>query len=407
VEVYSGPIVIEKKEILYLIVHDITEKMEYYRKLEEARRRAEEASRVKDEFLANISHELRTPLNGIMGMFSILEDLDLGKEGEYWLSMARQSADNLYRIVIDLLDFTQIEAHKMSIQVGEFSIPELMTYILSLFQKEVEEKGLELRYTNTCTRRFFSGDRARIAQIVWNLVSNAVKYSRKGIIRIETGGKEGELSVAVEDEGMGIEADRIEDIFQPFRQLENPYTKTHSGVGLGLTFVKNLLELMKGAVTVDSVQGKGSRFEVRIPGQFPEKGEAEQPTPGSVRPETETGGTILVVEDEAINRLYLRSLLKKHSFSVVEAVNGRQAVEKTRRGKPDLVLMDIGLPVMDGLEAARQILQISEYADLPIIALTAHAYPAERERFMEGGMVDVITKPYQEGRLIQTLKRYL
>ncbi len=379
---------------------------ELRRERENARIEAEKAYRVKREFLANISHELRTPLNGIVGMFTILESLNLGKEERHWIAMAKQAADNLNRIVVDLLNFIQLESKRVVIEKTAFSVEELVASVMELFLEEAGRKGMGIDYENRCSQPEFIGDRGRTAQIVWNLLSNAVKFSKQGRIRVETKEKNGALSFVIEDEGIGIENERLSDIFFPLHQLENPYTKTHSGIGIGLSIVKNLVDLMEGEIHVESTPGIGSRFEVTIPGEFTENGIGEkQEQQAEGFPLTEKG-TILAVEDEAINRLFVCTILKKHGFRVIEARDGQEAIDAARAARPDLILMDIGLPTLDGLEAAKRILQDKKTKDIPIIALTAHARPEEKERFLKGGMVEVITKPYKPPELIEAVRRY-
>jgi two-component system sensor histidine kinase EvgS len=372
-----------------------------------ARLEVEKAYKVKKEFLANISHELRTPLNGILGMFQILETLDLGSDEKYWLSMAKHSADNLKKIVIDLLDFIQLDSGTLNIEKAVFSIDELVNSVLYLFKKEAEGGELRIEYSNRCSRPVFSGDKSGIAQIIWNLVSNAVKFSSEGRISVVIAEGANGLVIVVEDEGEGIDEDRINDIFLPLEQLENPYTKAHPGIGLGLAIVKNIIDLMNGEIKVSSTPGRGSRFEVSVPGEFSDEASAAGKTGNPSGTGKGADGTILVVEDEAINRLYVSALLKKRGYRVYEADNGIKAVDMALSLRPDLILMDIGLPEMDGLEASKKIIAANGEGGPPIIALTAHAHPDEIKRFIAGGMSEVVTKPYNENELIEAVGRCL
>ncbi len=383
------------------------EEKEIRREREAARLEVEKAYRVKKDFLANISHELRTPLNGILGMCGIIEGLGLDETERYWLSMAKQSVEKLNKIIIDLLNFIDLESKKVTLDKEPFPVEELVASVFHVIRKEAEKKGLTLQYDNTCKHSDFTGDKSRTAQIVWNLLSNGVKFSEKGTVRIETREKDGTLCITVEDEGIGIEESKLPDIFLPLQQLENPYTKAHGGIGLGMSIVKNIVDLMEGGIRVESIRGSGSRFEVDIPGVF-----SNEQTEGIQTPDAEITAavsqkTILVVEDEAINRLFVSTVLKKHGFTVVEAKNGKEAVDAAGPSRPDLILMDIGLPVMDGLEAAKQILGNTETKNIPILALTAHAHPDEKERFLQSGMLEVITKPVRESELIDAIRRYI
>jgi two-component system, sensor histidine kinase len=383
------------------------EEKEVRRQREAARLEIEKAYRVKKDFLANISHELRTPLNGILGMCGIIEGFELGKQERYWLSMAKESAEKLNRIILDLLNFIDLESKKVTLDKRPFSVEELVVSAVHVFRKEAEKKGLTLRYDNTCGHSHFTGDKSRTAQIVWNLLANAVKFSEKGMVRVETKESDSSLCISVEDEGIGIEESKLPDIFLPLQQLENPYTKEHGGIGLGMSIVKNIVDLAEGTIRVDSAPGSGSRFEVEIPGVFSDEKPEGTQTPDEEVTAPFSQKTILVVEDEAINRLFVSTVLKKHGFTVVEARNGKEAVNAAVPSKPDLILMDIGLPVMDGLEAAKQILRNTATEDIPILALTAHAHPDEKERFLRGGMLEVITKPVSESELIDAIHRYI
>lgn len=383
------------------------EEKEVRREREAARREIEKAYRVKKDFLANISHELRTPLNGILGMCSIIEGFKLEKHERYWLSMAKQSAEKLNRIILDLLNFIDLESKKVILDSAPFSVEALVDSVVHVFKTKAEKKGLTLYYDNRCGHSHFTGDKTRTAQIVWNLLSNAVKFSEKGTVRVETGEKAGTLCITVEDEGIGIEKSKLTNIFLPLQQLENPYTKTHGGVGLGMSIVKNIVDLMEGSIRVESAPGSGSRFEVDIPGGFSDEQSVRSLTPNAEAAGPVRQRTILVVEDEVINRLFISTVLKKNGFTVVEGRNGKEAVDSAGAFRPDLILMDIGLPVMDGLEAAKQILDNPETKDIPIIALTAHAHPDEKTRFLQGGMREVLTKPIRETELIDGIRRYV
>ena len=376
---------------------------------EKARRETEKAYKVKKDFLANISHELRTPLNGIMGMFTILNGLEVGKEEQYWISLAKQSADKLNKIILDLLNFVQIDSEKSIVEKAPFSIDELVTSVGNFFSEEMRKKNLQLRYENTCNHSDFIGDKSRIAQVVWNLLSNAVKFSLKGLIRVETEEKDYGLTLVIEDEGIGIEEEKREEIFLPLEQLEDPYTKTHPGIGLGLAIVKSQIELMEGEIRVHSVPGKGSRFEVTIPGTFSNRVGPDEGTSTKIADSSgeDKEKTILVVEDEAINRLYICSLLKKQGFTVREARNGQEAIDSATAAPPDLILMDIGLPLLSGLEATKRIIEIPATKNIPIVAVTAHAEREEKEQFLRGGMREVLTKPYREADLLKVVRRYV
>ncbi len=389
--------------LLYLLLHDETDKVETEKQIETEKERAHNALKVKEEFLANISHELRTPLNGLVGMLNILETIDMNEEDKGFLSMAQESAQNLYEIIRDLIDFNDIQAGKLGLADEIFNIKEAVELTLSFFNDQIENKGLEVSSDMDIKLEGYRGDRTRFIQVLANLISNAVKYTDEGSVEISV--RDGEnLKVMVSDQGIGIAPDALDEIFTSFHQLENPYTKRFQGVGLGLSITKEIVSLMGGSIEVESVMGKGSVFTIILPDKFCE---AEQCLKKTGTTETEEQvqkkTTVLIVEDEAINRLYLSTILKEKGYNVVEAVNGYQAIERCIESAPDMVLMDISLPKLSGLDAAMEIHAIDRYRDLPIVALTAHAHKDEIDSFISKGLKTVITKPVQEVELLRVI----
>ncbi len=389
--------------LLYLMLHDETNKVETEKQMEKEKERAHSALRVKEEFLANISHELRTPLNGLVGMLNILETIDMNEEDRGFLSMAQESAQNLYEIIRDLIDFNEIQAGSLAIHNEIFNIREAAELAISFFSAKAENKGLSLSLNLNLANEGYKGDRTRFIQILANLISNAVKYSDKGRVEISLKGGD-PFSLTVSDQGIGIAPEAMEEIFTSFHQLENPYTKRFQGVGLGLSITKEIVGLMGGTIAVESVPEKGSVFTISLPDKscIPEQSLQTAETAGG-KETTRGKATILVVEDEAINRLYLTTMLKEQDFNVVEAVNGYQAIERCIECAPDIVLMDISLPKLSGLDAAMEIHAIDRYKDLPIVALTAHAHKDEIDSFLSKGLKTVITKPIQEVDLLRVI----
>jgi signal transduction histidine kinase/ActR/RegA family two-component response regulator len=368
----------------------------------------EKAVRAKTLFLANVSHELRTPVNGFLGMTALLRNTELSDLQAEYIDMADYSADYLLKLIDDLLDTARLENASLRLNIEEFSPREVIENCLMMLEKTAKEKGLQIFSQLPDRKILFSGDRTRTGQVVINLVSNAVKYSKTGTITIYAR-VDSELVLGVRDEGIGIPGEKLSSIFDSFRQLENPYTKTHQGAGLGLAIVKSLVGLMKGTLEVESVEGKGSTFTVRIPPartvspDGPEKsGDGEDP--GEI--EEKAGvGRILIVEDERINMLYLRRVLENAGYTVLEASNGQEAVETAIQEKPDLIFMDIGLPVMDGKEATRVLRSREDFTRVPVIALTAHSGSDEADEFIKAGGNDVIVKPFREFQILEAIKK--
>jgi len=362
-----------------------------------------EAGKAKAQFLANVSHEIRSPLNGVICMASLLKETPLDEEQQELLNIIQFSAENITRIIQDLLDLTQISTGKMVIRMESFSVKDLVTKLLQNFHQEFEKRGLEFQYSLDEKLDTFIGDRVRISQIISNLVNNALKYTEKGRVFLEIRKEDDYLVVVISDTGLGIPEDKLSSIFDQFVQLHSA-DKKKSGVGLGLAIVKELVELMGGTIDVRSKVNRGSSFTIKIPTGGREIS-MDSPEVQDHIPRDNSSIRILVAEDDQINSLYLKTFLRKRGFQVDDAANGSLAVNLCRMNQYHLVLMDVSMPVMDGLEATRNIRQFAP--KMEIIAVTAHAYEEDQRKIRQSGMNDIVLKPIDEQDLMKAIEKAL
>jgi signal transduction histidine kinase/ligand-binding sensor domain-containing protein/ActR/RegA family two-component response regulator len=378
-----------------------------------AKNQAEESDRLKSAFLANVSHEIRTPMNGILGFSELLGEEDLTPEDrKKFFHIIAQSGKQLFTVINDIIDISKIDFNQLTLKKTIFSLNALLDSISSSFENElrrmgkseirlITDKALSDRDSQIVT------DEVRLTQILNNLIGNAVKFTGSGYIRFGYRMREQLIEFFVEDTGKGIARDKVGIIFDRFRQEEESDARVFGGAGLGLSIAKGLVELLGGSIWVDSERGKGSKFCFTLPGSIFAVG---QPDP--VRKESQpvsadlTGKTILVAEDIEENFELLQLMLFKLNPTLIHAKNGLQAVETCKRNSAiDLVLMDIRMPVMDGYEATREIRKIKP--DLPVIAITAHAFTEEKARCIQAGCNQYITKPIDKEKLISYLNKFL
>ncbi len=392
--------------------------------LRHARDMAEKSAKIKGEFLANMSHEIRTPMNGILGLLHIVLDSELTKTQRDYLEKTDQSAKNLLRIINDILDLSKIEAGKLDIEEVEFSIKEIASELDTIFAVKIQEQGISLKIeTAQDIPDRVIGDELRTKQILLNLVGNAIKFTREGGITIYTekiaeDEKSVQIKFSVSDTGIGMTQEQIDGLFMPFAQADTSTTRKYGGTGLGLAISKNLAEIMGGSIHVQSEPNKGSTFwfdvslgkikPVEKPNNETSAQSEAQITENPTESQINTAKTlpILLVEDNNINQLIAKELLKMKGYTVEVSNNGQEAVEMILKGSYGAVLMDIQMPIMDGLCATKAIREMEEYKNLPILAMSAHAMTGDKEKSLEAGMNDHIVKPIDPKVLYAVLEKW-
>jgi signal transduction histidine kinase/ligand-binding sensor domain-containing protein/ActR/RegA family two-component response regulator len=390
------------------------------RELEAARLQAEDGSRLKGQFLANMSHEIRTPMNGIIGMTNLA--LAVVREGEHReaLETIKDSAQSLLVVLNDVLDFSKIEAGKLDLICEPFSIRRTVGSVERIMKGRFEEKGLLLQvHWVEGVPEFLFGDDARIRQVLLNLIGNALKFTQRGGVRLEVActtevlNREETplLEIAVQDTGIGIPADKLAVVFEPFRQADGSTARRYGGTGLGLAISARLATLMGGELTVQSEVGAGSTFLLQLPCK--EAKASMVPSLDTVPVEIDAAHyRILLVEDNAVNQKVARRLLERAGHQVTVANTGREGLDCWMNNSFDVVLMDVQMPEMDGSEATRRMREMEREwgTRIPIIAMTAHAMVGDREACLEAGMDDYIQKPFDPPELFskisETMRRH-
>jgi signal transduction histidine kinase/DNA-binding response OmpR family regulator len=372
-----------------------------------------DSARVKENFLANMSHEIRTPMNAIVGFAQLLAQKPLEEDAQHYVKTIERSGENLLAIVNDILDISKIEAGMMRIEKVPFSLRGLVNSIQIMALPRANNKGIRLtvEIDNTIPD-ILEGDPVRLTQILYNLLGNALKFTAEGSVVLKVIVEEQldhgvKLNIQVRDTGIGIEPQKLKDIFGRFEQADDTITRQYGGTGLGLSIVRDLVELQGGTIKVESEVGEGTVFYASIPYAISTSQIADNlAISETVSPATTSSAIkLLITEDNENNQSLLSHIFKNWNLQFDIANNGLEAIEKLRTGKYDLVLMDIQMPVMDGYTAARKI-RNELRSDIPIIAMTAHAMPGEREKCLSYGMNDYIAKPVKQEQLSQLISKF-
>ncbi len=417
-DLYSKPVFDENGEIILIVVvlRDISKEKKYEAVLRDSKEKAEEANRLKTNFLTNISHEIRTPMNGIIGIIEMLKEKRLSKEQEELTEMLNYSAERLLSIINDVLDVSKIEDGKLELNNEWFDINLQLSKIIKYFRIQAEGKGLKFASnTDMSIPEWIYGDFERLNQILFNLLGNAVKFTEKGTIYFQVKNefiKSNiiELTFIIRDTGIGIKKEDIKNLFQNFYQLDTRTNKKFKGTGIGLALSQKLANLMGGEIYVHSDYGVGSTFSFKlIFDSSSEKTETINRRDDSEEWSFLKNLNILVAEDEKINQIIIDNMFKKYQCKVTFANNGEQVLDLIKISGFDAILMDICMPEMDGIEVTRRIREDEKESGehIPIIALTAVAMKEDREYCLQAGMDDYLSKPIKKKEVFHTLSKHL
>lgn len=403
---------------IFILFTDINKRVKVEHQLRIAQEKAEQSAIMKEQFMANMSHEIRTPMNAIIGFAGLLSKSKLDNNQKNHLNAIQASGENLMNIINDILDFSKIEAGMVNIEKIPFSPAELLHSVNVMFLPKAHDKKIQLDFfTSAKLPPIVKGDPSRLTQILINLVSNALKFTSEGSVSVKTElvKEEGDdlyLQFTVKDTGIGIPKEKTDEIFERFTQANADTSRKYGGSGLGLSITKKLVELQGGTIRVESAEGVGSSFSCVIP--YKKSSDlVRNAVRQEIQPKQNSKINILVAEDNSLNQYLINSLLEAWGFDFDIVENGKLAIEKLshtiesgNKDKYNLVLMDIQMPEMNGYDTA-QTIRRKLHLQMPIIAMTAHVLPGEREKCLHYGMSDYISKPIHENELYNLITKYV
>lgn len=405
-----------------VVILDMTEMRNRIEEIKQVRIQAEQANQAKSEFLANMSHEIRTPMNAIVGLSDIIMEESKGRKVYSYACDIKSASKNLLALINDILDLSKVEAGKMELVNSEYHIKTVVDEVINMMEGAASKKGILLKceYDMSIPCRY-RGDDGRVRQILINLLNNGLKFTKEGYVKLTISGAPGtepgteRLHMEVKDTGCGIKEEDLEKIFENFSQVDARQNRSAEGTGLGLSISRRLVELMGGSIRVESVYGEGTNFILEIVQEIVDQRSLAEVPAEIVKTEEELklfvadDYRVLVVDDNLVNRKVARGFLRSYGFAIEEAASGREAVDKVRQTKYDIIFMDHMMPEMDGIEAVQIIRKdCGENGALPvIIALTANAMEGVREMFLKEGFQDFITKPLDKKTLNEALLRWI
>lgn len=390
---------------------DITHLKEMEFELKNAKHKAEESSKAKAIFLANMSHEIRTPLNGIVGMAEQLSQSKLDADQRYFIDIMRSASTTLLSIINDVLDISKIESGKFSIETIPFNLNDSIQKTLSIFEEKARLQGISLDIDLMDDRGVVHlGDPHRLSQVLFNIVGNAIKFTQSGFVRITSHlvRKENDIcsvSFKIEDTGVGMDMEYLSRVFEAFSQEDASITRKFGGSGLGLSISRSIIQIMGGTIQIESEKGKGTRVDIVVPMRISNERTKQEIVEMTELQKSLKGLRVLAVEDNELNRMVLQVILKKCEVIVSIAHNGQEAIDLLRDGVFDIVLMDVQMPILDGLEATKFIREELKLST-PIIGLSANAMREEVEVCKQAGMNDYLVKPYSERALVEVMRKW-